>query len=340
MVYAAVAAGILIAIALIGHFGLPDFRAMRPYQEKHPVLDEAEPWRFQGNSDVAFLVVHGFTGSPFNTKPLGELFHSMGHTAVGIRLPGHGTHPTDMIRTRWQHYYEQVSRTYRNLKSHYNRVFLVGFSMGGTLCLDLAGRNAKVSPPAGLILISSPVFFNGFFNGRFIFHAPILTISGLLKIFINIVKLSSEIPETALAINPWVGYRFTYPVAALHSFKRAMPAIRRRLSKIKAPACLVMSENDETVNSANLHYIFSKLSSVEKRACMFYLPPDGTSRHVLPTHRFARQKVTRFIEDFVQDSVEDTDDKTTPGFRDRFRTAMRRIWPFGSSSGTSNRLQA
>lgn len=299
---------LLIAAALlIGHFGIPEQEPPFPSKrDPTKIMPGAEPYFLQGQSDTAFLICHGFGDSAFNTRPLGEFFHSLGHTAIGLLLPGHGTDVKDMAETRYNHYLAYLRHVYLKERPNYKRLFIVGFSMGGTLSLDLASRIRDHRKPTGLIVVSSPVFFNGFFNGRLILHQPLMMLTGILQEFISVLKIDRKISIEADEINPWLGYRFQYPLRTLHSFKRVMPDLRRRLPNIEIPAALIMSYGDSTVSPENHYYIYSRIHSIEKRACMFDLPEDGTTRHVLPTHRDAVSHWQRFLEQFIDDTIDDT----------------------------------
>ncbi|MBX7057460.1 MAG: alpha/beta fold hydrolase [Leptospirales bacterium] len=298
-----VAACLLLAL-LIGHYGLPEKALpMPPAPDPEHMLEGAAPWRFEGKSGIAFLVIHGYGGSPFNVRPLGEFLHSLGHTAIGPLLPGHGTRIEDLARTRFQHWESYIERMYLEERSRYRKLFLVGFSMGGAVALRIASRHADTFRPAGLITISSPVFFNGFFNGRLIFHQPTMPLTGLIKIFQPILRLERNRPGQVERLNPWVGYRYQHALAALHSFKRALPAVRAGLGRIHAPYCSIMAANDRTVSAENQAYIYNRIQSREKRALMFILPPDLSTMHTLLTHERARDRVFRFLQSFIDETL-------------------------------------
>ena len=48
--------------------------------------------------DVGCLLIHGFTGAPSELRGLGEHLQSAGISALGVRLPGHGTSLRDLVR--------------------------------------------------------------------------------------------------------------------------------------------------------------------------------------------------------------------------------------------------
>jgi carboxylesterase len=316
-------------VLLIGHYGLPEQSLPAPAApEKDRIMAEGGPYRFEGESKIAFILCHGFRGSAHNTRSLGQFIHSMGHTAIGVLLPGHGTSVEEMTRVRYEHWYSHLERIFLEERSHYKKVFLVGFSMGGMLSLDVAARNADSFRPAGLITISAPVFFNGFYNGKLVLSQPTAALSGLMKIFQKEYAVEKTLPGV-LRQNPWVGYLDSFALDAFHSFKLNMKAVRRRLGRISVPYCSVMAANDRTVSPENQFYIYSRIQSREKRAYMLLLPPDLTSMHSLLTHHYASQRVFNFISQFIHDTLDERkagDPKDQPAL-ERFKNLFRRSRP-------------
>lgn len=293
---------ILFALGLLNYFGLPENPLPAPPQATaDKLMKNANPYRFEGESGIAFLICHGYGGSPFNTRPLGKYLNSLGHTAIGILLPGHGTNINDMQNSRFYHWEEFLERRYIKERSRYKKIFLVGFSMGGTVSLSVAAKNADSFRPAGIITISTPVFFNGFFNGKLIIHNISIIFTGILKIFQPLIKIDKTRPVSAEKINPWVGYRYAHALDALHSFKKSLGKIRKNLPRITVPYCSIMAANDQTVPSENQAYIYNHVHSREKRALMFILPPDLSSMHGILTHKRVNRRVFRYIESFVEE---------------------------------------
>ena len=264
----------------------------------------AEPYRMEGTTGIGFVISHGYGGSPFNTRPLGEFLHGLGHSVIGLRLPGHGTTIQDMNNSRYVHWRDHLERVYLEERGRYRHLFLVGFSMGGTIALDVAARNADTFRPAGILTIAAPVFFNGFFNGRFVIHSPVTALTGILKIVRPIVKRSDVRTGSLDRMNPWVGYRSDVSMSALHSFKGAFAGVRRGLGRIGAPYCSIMAANDRTVSSENQAFIYRNIHSREKRAYMFTLPSDVSTMHSLLTHERANKRVLGYVEDFVRDVLD------------------------------------
>ena len=116
-----------------------------------PVQPGCEPFAFEGG-EVAALMVHGFTGSPFSMRPWGEYLAGHGLTIVGPRLPGHGTRWQELNLTRWQDWYGEVERAFDKLRGACDQVFVMGLSMGGTLALRLAEE--KGDDLAGVVTVN------------------------------------------------------------------------------------------------------------------------------------------------------------------------------------------
>jgi carboxylesterase len=100
--------------------------------------DKTAPFEL-GHGDDACLLLHGFTGSPWDLRPLGEALAERGFYVKAPRLPGHGTTPDALLhvgKEDWQEAAEQALSGLRNFR----QTFVTGFSMGSLLALHLATR--------------------------------------------------------------------------------------------------------------------------------------------------------------------------------------------------------
>jgi carboxylesterase len=344
---------VLIAVILIiGHYGLPEKVNPHEFQEAPPaikIMRGAEPFRLQGKTEVGFLLVHGFEDSPYTMRNIGDLLHREGHTVVAPLLPGHGTNVKDFARTRYEHWLAAVLDIYLRERPRFRHFFLIGFSMGGNLCLNLATQVARQAPPrandvsgsavdrrsiqqpTGIVCISAPVALNGLLNGRLLVRDPRLFLSGILKNFItHIPKAQGSVSEKVLI--PWVGYDEAYTLPALHSFKLGIQKVKNRLYRIRQPTCLIHANGDKTVHIENMHYIFRKISATEKRAYVFNLDENLSTHHVLVTHQLAREKVFHYILKFVHDTLRGFDLKPVifnpGGDKKRWLDKLRKVRGF------------
>jgi carboxylesterase len=97
---------------------------------------------------VGVLLIHGFTGSVAETRPMGIYLAEQGLTVRCPLLPGHGTHPQDLTRIHWQAWADKVESALRDLQSHCDTVFVGGLSLGSLLTLWLGAQYPDI---AGLI---------------------------------------------------------------------------------------------------------------------------------------------------------------------------------------------
>jgi len=207
-----------------------------------PVRPGAQPLSADGHGNLAklgILVLHGFTGSPVSVRPLAELLSKRGFAIEMPLLPGHGTRPRDLLPTRYADWRAEALAALTRLRARTQQVFVVGLSMGGTLALDLATREAV----DGVVTINAQILDRG---GLIVKLAPIIekiipiapaSAAGLTK---NDIKKGGD--EDAYT---WVA------AAAGNSLVRALPEVRARLKSLTCPLLVIYSRDDHSVPPAN-----------------------------------------------------------------------------------------
>jgi len=123
----------------------------------HPIMPGAEPFSFEGRGNVAALLVHGFTGTPYEMRPIGEHLAARGIASEAVLLAGHGTHPDDLVSVTYTDWIADAEAGLDRLLARYEHVFLIGLSMGGTIVLNIAARRAHDPRIAGVVSIAAPV---------------------------------------------------------------------------------------------------------------------------------------------------------------------------------------
>src|SRR5688572_24572517 len=118
----------------------------------------AEPFEYPGRSDVGVLLVHGFTGSPFEMQPVGRALAASGIGSIGVLLRGHGTHPDDMIGYRYTDWIADAEAGLDRLLERHERAVIVGLSLGGTLTLNVGARRASDPRVVGLVTVGGTLY--------------------------------------------------------------------------------------------------------------------------------------------------------------------------------------
>lgn len=233
-------------------------------------IEGAEPWGSQGSgdrADIGVVVVHGFTGNPLATRPIGQWLAAEGYTVEVPLLPGHGTSVRDLGATRYADWYGAVERTVDHLAAGCSRIVLVGHSMGGTLALDLASRapdriaavvtiNAQVSHPV----------------------QPLAKVAPLLQYLVPYVPRDlAGLPSDDIA-RPGIA-EGAYPMVSARAAQSLIGELRRirgQLIDLVQPLLVVFSPDDHTVPAANAQALQELVGSsdVTALACerSYHLP--------------------------------------------------------------------
>jgi carboxylesterase len=202
----------------------------------------AEPWSAPGRGApgrVGVLLVHGFTGNPLATRPLGRRLAAEGHRVEVPLLPGHGTSHRDLAGTRYRDWVEAVERVFDHLLTSCDRVVLVGHSLGGTIALDLASR--RPDHVDGVVVINPLVADREELLAKL---APALS-----YVLPFVPRDLAGMPTDDLA-RPDVeehAYALVSSKAA-RSLMAQLPRIRRQLLDLTQPLLVVRSPQDHTVS--------------------------------------------------------------------------------------------
>jgi carboxylesterase len=105
---------------------------------------------------VGALLIHGYTGSVVEMRPMGEYLAARNLTVHCPLLSGHGTRPEDLTRIRWQTWTDEVESALQGLQARCETVFVGGLSLGSLLTLWLGSRQPDI---AGLIVMAPALKF-------------------------------------------------------------------------------------------------------------------------------------------------------------------------------------
>ena len=195
------------------------------------LLPGAEPIDLPGGP-VGVLLSHGFTGCPQSIRGWAEHLHAAGFTVVAPLLPGHGTRWQDMNATTWADWYAALERSFDDLLTRCDTVFVMGLSMGGTLVLRLAEQ--RPTQVAGVVVV----------------NASLATERKDAKLLPVLKHLIPAMPGIASDIKKPGATEVAYPkipLKAAHSLQQAWPIVRADLHKITAPVLAYRSRVDHVV---------------------------------------------------------------------------------------------
>lgn len=189
---------------------------------------------------AAVLLVHGFSATPWEMRPLAADLAERGFASLAVRLPGHGTTPEDLAERRWEEWLEAVLRGYDLLAAHFPRVYGAGLSTGTLLLLALTRQRR----PAGLILLS-----------------PYLRLRHQLAPFASWLRYLIPYQHRPLTGEEAQHYYVRRPLAGVHQINRLLQELTPRLGEIDLPALAIHGEGDRTIDIESGRQLMDRLGS-------------------------------------------------------------------------------
>lgn len=215
-------------------------------------MGSAEPFDLDGDDDVGVVLVHGFTGTPFEVGYLGRALAKDRYTVSAPRLPGHGTSLDDLDRTRWEDWAAAVEKATDRLAARCQKVALVGQSLGGLLALYTASR--RPDQIARVASLAAPLWLDGLGKYAARWTAP----RGPLRFVRRLPKLGgSDVRDPAVkAENPCYPAIPTRALAQLVTFMRVVDGV---LPLIAQPTLVIHAKQDHTAPVACAKHIVDRL---------------------------------------------------------------------------------
>jgi len=223
----------------------------------HPL---AASFRLEGEEPEAFLMLHGWTGSPAHFRLAAQFVNDRGFTVSVPRLAGHGTSLHHMMDTGSSDWVRSALEGLFELRDDHHTVHVVGLSMGGTIGLLMAAT----CDIASVTTINAPQRL----------HSRRVRLAKLRRRSRRIRQGIPSEPPVGAAADFWVQYGSS-PVGTVSDLLDLMDAARAALSRVRVPAVIVQSHADETVHPESARIIYDGLGSIEKRIVWL-----DRSRHV------------------------------------------------------------
>ncbi|AKU92293.1 alpha/beta hydrolase [Vulgatibacter incomptus] len=191
-----------------------------------------------GEGDDGVLLLHGFSGSPFELRPLAEALAEGGFRCLCPLLPGHGRDWERLAHVGENEWLAVADEALEGLRAAgCKRLFVVGFSMGGALAIRLAsGRGRSI---AGLALL-----------------APALSLHGSSQLYRSIFR-----QRWATRLWPWVSKGAgdiqdrnvvipgppRIPTSAASTLDRVIRGAHEALPGVETPAIVLWGAHDRVV---------------------------------------------------------------------------------------------
>ena len=237
-----------------------------------------------GNED-AIVFVHGILGSPCQFQTLADELSGQGFDCKVLLLPGHGGSGKAFYQTPYGKWFEYVKHSIDKSTALYKRVFLVGHSLGGLLCLNYAA-NSDVS---GVILINTPL----------VFKVSLKQLSFSLRILFSPAYKDDEFLASyrqAFSVTGGKWYEYPLWLRQFIGLYRYIGQTKKLLKDVRVKTIIIQSVHDESVLLKSMGLLKSGLANSKVEVIRLeesyhgYFPPED------------RQLLVDTIANFIKNS--------------------------------------
>ena len=205
------------------------------------------------DAKLLVIFVHGFLGGPGQFDALVEAVNAQGFAAQTLLLPGHGGRAWEFARHSSREWQAAVDDALRLGLAQYEKVVLMGHSLGGLLSVN---ASLRAGPAHGLALWATPLKFRMRLSGL----KNDLAVALLPRRLQNAVARAYVQASNVRVITP-LGYLMTLPRMA--ELPLLMAATERELSKVRGPVLLIQSKGDEIVHPSSIQRLQKGLKGAE-----------------------------------------------------------------------------
>jgi carboxylesterase len=245
-----------------------------------------EPLRLPGEAP-GIVLVHGFTGTTSEIRPLATALSKAGYAVQAPLLPGHGSTPDRLQDATFDDWRGAVARELDEARERHGKVVLVGFSLGSLLAMDLAADGPEGL--VGLVVLGNALTL----------MAPVQAALGLVD------RRGWRVPDWYLlklwssdmrdpAMRERVSCYDRDPLRAAMEVYRAGRRVEPRLGAITCPVLVAHGEKDRVCPPSNARRCASLLGARDVDVRLY-----AASAHVLAAD-LDRDAVARDVLAFVR----------------------------------------
>jgi len=183
-----------------------------------------------------YLLVHGFNGNPGELEYLNQYLQDKGLDARTVLLDGHGSDKKALRKSSHTSWLSSVETVLLELAQEYKHITLIGFSMGGLLCINFASLPGIDK----IILINTPIYF---------WNLKIILSDVAKGIFSKKFEKVAYYKKSVFGVSAKSGI----------DFLRLLAKSKQRLKEIKIPSLVLQCRNDESVHFKSGKYIKDKI---------------------------------------------------------------------------------
>ena len=265
---------------------------------------------YEHHGEDAVMLIHGLTGTPAEMRPIAKRLTKQGFSVMCPALAGHCRDANDLRKSKWQDWYNSMSDAFEALAATHRRVFVAGLSIGALLAIKLAAE--KGERVAGLGLLSSTFFYDGWNMPRLkrklllpmVLYSPLRyflhwneTPPYGIKCERTRAMVHAVLENRDAQATEKVGI-FRTSAVTIHESNRFIKVAKAALPKVKSPALIVHSTEDDTASLKNAHFVAKRLGT--RQIETFFV---NDTYHVVTLDK-RRDDIARRMADFFKKHAE------------------------------------
>ena len=223
----------------------------------------------------AILIIHGFAGGTYDQEELANYLElNRNFDVFQFTLPGHERNLSKVQHEDWIKESEQQIEWL--ISNGYNKIYLIGHSMGGVISTYLASKYSEVRK----LVLAAPAFH--YLN----VIKEDLNVSKSLQVAPKVIKTygSEEIVARMLKLNVSVLKEFITLVKNYYDYPK----------DITCPVLIIQGKNDNLVPVSSSEYVYNSVKSKKKKLLYF----DEATHDIFKGKE--KQEIFRLIKIFLK----------------------------------------
>lgn len=223
----------------------------------------------------AILIVHGFAGGTYDEEALANYLElNKFYDVYQFTLPGHEKNLSKVKYSEWISASEKQIEWLIN--KGYNKIYLLGHSMGGVIATYLASKYSEVKK----LVLAAPAFqYLDVIKDN-------LNVTKSLKMTPKVIKTygGDEIVARLLKLSP----------SAIKEFMTLIKKYYNYPKEIECPILLIQGKNDNLVPLTSVKYVYDSVKSKEKK--LVYV--NFLTHDIFRSNR--NKEIYKLVEDFYK----------------------------------------
>lgn len=221
----------------------------------------------------ACLIIHGFTGSPYEIEPLTEALRKQGYVVETPFLAGHGL-DEDLQDVCWTDWIRSAEEALKPMIGKYEELHVIGFSMGSLIAAYLTTKY----PVNKLILLSPAIYY---INYNQLFENMAAAIKK---------KFAGSVSDD---FKRYVAKATNTPLRSVIDFRRLTQQLTPYLQKITVPTLILQGKKDILVEPESADHAYNEIQSDNKKLLFLENSP-----HIM-CHGDESELVNQYVLEFL-----------------------------------------